>query len=80
MIYPNPASTSIVHLSGETNLENAVVVVQDITGRTIPATYRTTENGSVEIQIDEYYLKTGAVFFINATDGETVIREKLLIN
>ena len=80
VIYPNPASTSIVHLSGETNLENAVVVVQDITGRTIPATYRTTENGSVEIQIDEYYLKTGAVFFINATDGETVIREKLLIN
>lgn len=80
VIYPNPASSSIIHLSGESTLENAVVVVQDITGRTIPATYRTTENGSVEITIDEYYLKTGAVFFINATDGDTVIREKLLIN
>ncbi len=80
VLFPNPASNSIVHLSGETNLENAVVTVQDVTGRTIPSTYRATENGSIEIQIDETYLKTGAVYFINATDGQTVVREKLLIN
>lgn len=79
-IYPNPASTSIVHLTGETNLENATVTIQDITGRTVPCLSRTTENGSLEIQIDEVYLKTGAVYFINATDGQTVVREKLLIN
>lgn len=80
VVFPNPASTSIIHLSGETNLENATVTVQDLTGRTIPSTYRATENGSIEIHLDEYYLKTGAVYFINATDGQNVIREKLLIN
>lgn len=80
VLFPNPASNSIVHLSGESNLENAVITVQDVTGRTIPSTYRATENGSIEIQLDEYYLKTGAIYFINATDGQTVVREKLLIN
>ena len=81
VLFPNPAAnTSIIHLSGETDLSSATITVQDLTGRTIPATYKFSENGSVEIHIDEYYLKTGSVYFINATDGQTVVREKLLIN
>lgn len=81
VLFPNPAAnTSVIHLSGETDLANAVITVEDITGKTIPSTYRLTENGSVEIKIDEYYLKTGSIFFVTATDGQTVVREKLLIN
>ncbi len=79
-LFPNPSSSNIIHLTGETDLSNSRITVEDITGRIIPSSFRYTENGSIEIHIEEYYLKPGSVFFITATDGVNSVKEKLLIN
>lgn len=79
-VFPNPAcNSSVVHLAGESPLEYSSISVTDITGKIIPATIMMNENGTVDLQIDENYLRRGAVYFISASDGSSVMRQKLLV-
>ncbi len=79
-IYPNPSRNGNVHLMSEDGASLTDISVQDITGKIIPAETFDRGNGVVDLSIDERYTSKGGIFIITASDGQKLIRHKLLIN
>ncbi len=79
-IYPNPSKNGKVHLMGEDGAVLTDITVQDLTGKVIPAETFIKDNGVVDIEIDERYTSKGGIFIITASDGQKLIRHKLIIN
>jgi hypothetical protein len=79
-LYPNPATSGKIHISGEDLIVYSTITVQDITGKIIPSTTTLKENGTIDLEISDAYTKKGGIFIVTATDGQKTIRQKLLIN
>src|SRR5205085_10719588 len=79
-IYPNPSKNGKVHLMGEDGAVLSDITVQDLTGKVIPAETFIRDNGVVDVEIDERYTSKGGIFIITASDGQKLIRHKLIIN
>ncbi len=80
-VYPNPSNGANLNLNYSGNdLRNYTVTVQDINGKTIPATIHSSENfGELKLEIDESYRKIGSVYIIVATNGLETLKQKLII-
>ena len=80
-VYPNPSNGIEVNLNYTGNdLRNYQVTIQDVNGKTVPATIRSSENtGEVKLEIDSKYRSIGNVYIITATNNLETIKQKLMI-
>jgi hypothetical protein len=78
-IYPNPASSGRVYLTGIANPSGYKVTVRDITGKIVPSAFGVFENDSVELIIDETVTAKKGIFIITIDDGKRIFQQKLII-
>lgn len=79
-VYPNPATSPVIHLSSDAHLTKSAVTVQDITGKEIPFTAIPQENGTMDVYIDDAYASRGGIFIITFNNGQERLRQRLVIN
>lgn len=80
IVYPNPSSSPLVHLSFASELSKNNVTIQDITGKEIPFNAYPQENGTMDIYIEESYASRGGIFIITVNNGQELLHQRLVIN
>jgi hypothetical protein len=81
-VYPNPSSGADINLSNSGfDLSNCKIVVQDITGKTVPSSISGSENfGELKLTIDKAYRSAGSMYIITAVNNAETFRQKIIIS
>src|SRR5262249_21460005 len=79
--YPNPSNGSNIRLNySGMDLTNYKVMVNDITGKTIPSTIHPSDAfGELQLDINENYRTFGSMYIISAIGPNETVRQKIVI-
>ena len=78
-VTPNPAGQNTVltaYISGETKID---ITITNAEGKTISSFSKIVNEGLQSIRLFEDHLPAGGLYFVKATDGETIYTAKLVV-
>jgi hypothetical protein len=75
-VYPNPSKGNVTIESEGLDLSNARVIVRDILGRTVPATFTTKGNTTLETDLSA---QPAGTYFISIVSGNDIVTKKIQI-
>lgn len=78
-LFPNPANSEFIHLSGFNEKTVPEITIRDITGKIVPSKSFMNENNIIDIEIDRSIASRKGVFIVTVKEGGMIYHYKLII-